>query len=425
MMPRFNIFYGWWIVAVGFVSLLLAGGIGYYTFGAFIIPISDDFGWSRAEISLAMTVASLVGLAAPLVGTWVDRYGARRVMAAGALITGGAFALLGYSTSLGHFYAFYFAMALGQLGALNIPIARIVSSWFDEKRGLAIGITLSGFGIGGLTMLPLASYLISILGWRMAYHILGLLILIVLTPLSMLVIRERPVATGLSPDGKTSEEMQTKTPLTEDFQAGATWTFSSALRTKPFWLITGALSLTFLGTGAIIVHLIPFLQDEGASHQMASTILAIAIGVSVFGRVTAGYLVDKVPIKYVLMLCFLLQIGGLALILLGPGSMAVVWVFVVVFGLGIGGMFALEPLLVSQYFGLISFGAIYGGLWAFVTIAGATGPFIAGYIFDVTGNYDLVFILSILITSIALALIFLLGAPKPSRLDLSSESKIR
>lgn len=424
-MPRFNIFYGWRIVAVGFVSLLLAGGIGYYTFSAFIIPISNDFGWSRAEISLAMTVASLVGLAAPLVGMWVDRYGARSVMAAGALITGGAFALLGFSTSLWYFYAFYFFMALGQLGALNIPIARVVSSWFDKKRGLAIGITLSGFGIGGLTMLPLASYLISVLGWRMAYHILGLIILIVLTPLSMLVIRERPAEMDLSPDGKTSEEMQTKTPLTDELQASATWTLSSALRTKTFWLITGALSLTFLGTGAIIAHLVPFFQDQGISHQMASTILALAIGVSVFGRVTAGYLVDKVPIKYMVMLCFLLQIGGLALILLGTGSMAVVWAFVVVFGLGIGGIFALEPLLVSQYFGLISFGAIYGGLWAFITIATATGPFIAGYIFDVTGNYDMAFILSILITSIALILIFLLGPPKPSRLDLSPESKIR
>ncbi|GAF98589.1 unnamed protein product, partial [marine sediment metagenome] len=255
-MPRFNIFYGWRIVAVGFVSLLFAGGIGYYTFSAFIIPISDDFGWSRAEISLAMTVASLVGLAAPLVGTWVDRYGARRVMAAGALITGGAFALIGFSTSIWYFYAFYFFMALGQLGALNIPIARVVSSWFDKKRGLAIGITLSGFGIGGLTMLPLASYLISVLGWRMAYHILGLIILIVLAPLSMLVIRERPAEMDLSPDGKTSDEMRTKTPLTDELQASATWTLSSALRTKAFWLITGALSLTFLGTGAIIAHLV-------------------------------------------------------------------------------------------------------------------------------------------------------------------------
>lgn len=423
-MPRFSIFYGWWIVAAGMASLLLAGGIGYYAFGAFFTPLEEALQCSRTQLSLAVTMGCLVGLLGPLIGTWVDKYGARRVMALGALITGSAIALLGFTTSIWQLYALFFIMAVGQVGLLNIPVATAVSNWFVEKRGLAMGITLSGFGLGGLLMLPLASYLISTLDWRMAYHILGLLICVCLIPLSIFVMRHKPEERGLLPDGRTSQEGETEIPSTVDSRDNASWTLSSALRTRTFWLIVGALSLAFVGTGAVITHLIPFLQDTGTSHQMASTTLGLAIGVSIFGRIIAGHISDRVPIRYVIMLCFLLQIVGLA-ILLGVGSIAMVWVFVIVFGLAIGGMFALEPLLVSQYFGLTSFGAIYGGIWALIAVGFAGGPLLAGYIFDATGGYDLAFILFIIATLIAIALVFVLGAPRPRQLDLSLESEIR
>lgn len=418
-MPRYSIFYGWWIVAAGIASLMLAGGIGFYTFGVFLIPLIDEFGWSRGQLSLAMTIAGLVGLIGPLIGSWVDKYGARVVMAIGALVTGGAFALLGLTSAgwgpyaIWYFYGITLIMALGLVGILNIPVAAAVSNWFVEKRGLAMGITLTGFGLGGLLMLPLASYLIATLDWRMAYHILGLIICVVLIPLSIFIIRGRPGEMGLLPDGKPPGKGQVEMQSTEGSQAGASWTLSAALRTKAFWLIVGALGLAFVGAGSVLAHLIPFLQDKEVSPQMASTILALTIGVSIISRVIAGYIVDRVPIKYVLSLCFLLQIGGLAL-LLASGSMTMVWAFVIIFGLAMGGMFALEPLLVSQYFGLTSFGAIYGGLWVFVTLGFAGGPPLAGYIFDITGSYDLAFIIFIVATLVATVLIFLLR-PAQSR----------
>lgn len=411
-MPRFSIFYGWWLVVAGIICLLLAGGIGYYSFGAFFIPLIDEFGWSRAQLSLAMTIACLIGLAGPLVGMWVDKYGARRVMALGALVTGGSFALLGLTGSLWYFYAIYLILALGLVGILNIPVTKVVSSWFVERRGLAIGITLAGFGLGGLFMIPLASYLISILGWRAAYCLLGLLICVVLIPLSVFIIRESPEDKGLLPNGKASAG-QAKLPLTvkaqEDNLQG--WSLAGALRTPAYWLIAAALTLAYLGTASVIAHIIPFFEDRGISPQLAATILGLATGVSIFGRVAAGYIADRVAIKYVIMFCFLLQIVGL-LLLLGTMSMTMVWLFVIVFGIAIGGMFALEPLLMSQYFGLASFGAIYGGLWALVALGFAGGPPLAGYIFDVTGSYDLAFILFIAATLVAIALISCLKSPK-------------
>lgn len=405
--PRLDIFYGWWIVAVGAICLLLAGGIAFYSFGAFFAPLIDEFGWSRAQLSLAITIACVLGLAGPLVGLLVDRYGARIVMAIGALVTGAAFALLGFTTSLWYFYVLYLVLASGQAGILNIPVAQVVSNWFSERRGLAIGITLTGFGLGGLTMLPLASYLISALGWRATYHLLGVLICIVLIPLSILIIKDRPQDMGLLPDGRA-------TKAGSEPPSSTGWTLGGALKAPAYWLIMGSLTLAYLGTASIITHVIPFLQDKGLSLQLASTILALATGVSIIGRVAAGYLADRISVKYVTIFSFLLQAGGIAL-LLGAGSMTMIWAFVIVFGLAMGGMFALEPLLISRYFGLTSFGAIYGGLWAVVALGFATGPPLAGYIFDTSGSYNLAFVLFIAATILAIALILFLRSPQPPK----------
>ena len=411
--PRRGVFYGWWIVAAGVASLLFAGGIGYYTFGAFFNPLLDAFGWSSAQLSAALTIATLVGLAAPLVGAWVDRYGARTVMAIGALVTGGAFALLGLASpdwgplALWYFYALYLVMGLGMVCTLNVPVAAVVSHWFSARRGLAMGITVSGFGLGGLLMLPLASLLIALVGWQMTYHLLGLAIVAVLVPVALLVVRDRPQDLGLLPDGGPPGEGLD----TDSVAAGPQWTLGAAMRTGTFWLIVGALGLAFIGTAALLVHTIPFLQSQGLSPQMAAAAMALTVGLSVPGRVVAGHIVDRVPIRAVVALSFLLQIVALGL-LLAMGPMAMVWAFVVVFGLAMGGMFALEPLLVSRYFGLSSFGAIYGGLWVFVTIGFAAGAPLAGAIFDATASYRWAFVLFIAATAIAAVLIYLVKEPR-------------
>lgn len=422
-MPRRKIFYGWWIVAAGLVCLLLAGGIGFYTFGAFFIPLTDEFGWSRAQLSLAITITCVLGLAAPLVGSWVDKYGVRIIMAVGALATGAAFALLGLTQSLWYFYLMVFILASGHFGILNIPVTKVVSNWFVKRRGLALGITITGFGLGGLFMLPLASQLIATLDWRMAFHILGIIIVVVLIPVIIFVIRERPQDKGLLPDGKSAEE-QAIIPPTEEAQPGTSWTFSSALRAKTFWLIAGAFTLAYFATGAVIVHAIPFFQDMGASPQLAATMLATATGVSILSRVAAGYIADRISVKYVTLFAFFLQLMGLVILLQVPaGSTTVLWAFVVVFGLAMGSLFVLEPLVISEYFGVASFGAIYGGLWALEMPSWALGPPLAGYIFDVTGSYNLAFIIFIGTTLLAMALIFLVKpAFRTSRKDFTKPS---
>jgi sugar phosphate permease len=415
MTRTFRPFYGWWIVAVSAITLLLAGGIGFYSFGAFFTPLVNEFSWSRAQISLAMSIMGLIGFTGPLLGTWVDRYGARRIMVLGALLMGLSFACLGFTFSIYYFYGLYFVVAAGQMAILEIPVLTVVSHWFEERRGLAMGISVAGFGLGGLIMLPLSARLIYLLGWQWTYHILGLTICFVLPPLIILVIRNSPRDIGTLPDGDkyTAQGKNQRSPVLESSIPLQRWTLPRALQTSAFWILVLAFTMVFLGSASVIAHAVPFFVGQGFGNQLASTILGSAVGVSILGRVIAGYLSDRMPVKYVAVLFFLFEVAGL-LVLIFPATPVSIPAFVAVFGLAMGGPFVLEPLAIKEYFGLDSFGAIYGGLWAFETLGWAAGPYITGYIFDTTGNYNLAFITFISATLLAAVLIMFVRHPRPS-----------
>ena len=414
-MPRtFRPFYGWWIVAVAAITLLLAGGIGYYTFGAFFTPLVDEFQWSRAQISLSMSIMGLIGLAGPLFGIWVDRYGAKRIMILGSLLMGLSFACLGFTSSIYYFYTMYFVVAVGQMAILHIPVLTLVSQWFEKRRGLATGISVAGLGLGGTIILPLSAHLISLLGWQWTYHVLGMMICVVLVPLIALIVRNSPHAIGTLPDGGQGTAQDARSvPLSQISIGAQGWTLSKALRTPAFWLLVVAFSMVFTGTSSVIAHAVPFFVGRGFSNQVASSILGIAVGVSILGRVTTGYLADRISVKYVAILCFMLQAGGL-LVLISPTARAGTPAFIGIFGLAMGGLFVLEPLVIREYFGLESFASIYGGLWAFETLGWGAGPYITGYIFDKTGSYASAFIAFIVATLLAAVLMLFLRHPRLS-----------
>lgn len=415
MARPFRPFYGWWIVAVSAITLLLAGGIGFYSFGAFFTPLVDEFGWSRAQISLSMSIIGLIGITGPLLGTWVDRYGAKRVMLLGALFMGLSFACLGFTFSLYYFYALYFVVAAGQMAILNIPVLTLVSNWFEKRKGLAMGISVAGFGLGGLIMLPLSAHLIHLLGWQWTYHILGITICLALIPLIVVLIKNSPRDIGTLPDGEkyTVPEKHQRTPMPDSNMQIQRWTLPKALKTSTFWIVVLAFMMVFVGTASVIAHVVPFFVGQGFSNQLASTILGSAVGVSILARIITGYLSDRIPVKYVAVLFFMFQVAGL-LVLISPGTQPNIPAFIAIFGLAMGGLFVLEPLTIREYFGLDSFGTIYGGLWAFQTLGWAAGPYITGYIFDTTGSYNLAFIAFIFTTLLATVLIMFVRHPRLS-----------
>ena len=413
MAKTFRPFYGWWIVAVSAITLLLAGGISFYSFGAFFTPLENEFGWNRAQISLGMSLMNLIGLMGPLFGIWVDRYGAKRIMILGALITGISFACLGFTFSLYYFYALYFVVAAGQIAILNIPVLSLVSHWFEKRKGLAMGISVAGLGLGGLIMLPLSANLIYLLGWEWTYRILGLTICFVLVPLIVLVIKNSPhdlVTLPYEERYTPPEEHQSITVPNSNMRIEK-WTLRKALKTSTFRILVLAFMMVFVGTASVVVHAVPFFVGQGFSNQLASTILGSAVGVSILGRIITGYLSDRISVKYVAIMFFILQVAGL-LVLVLPETRATIPAFVVVFGLAMGGLFVLEPLAVREYFGPDSFGAIYGGLWAFEAIGWAAGPYITGLIFDATRSYNSAFLALLFATLLATVLIMFVRRPR-------------
>ncbi len=410
-----GLYYGWWIVGASFSILLVTVGIGLYGPPVFLVPLQDHFGWSRAAIAGGTAVGALtVGLASPLVGVLNDRYGSRIVMTAGALVMGSGFCLLGAIQSLWQLYALNVLAALGIASAAWIPNQTLISNWFDRLRGRAMGITLAGIGFGGLSMPPLAGFLISEFGWRAAYGVLGTLVLLTVTAVTLALVRSRPEDMGLLPDGEPVVSDTTPGNPGGAPQEGADATglsLAESVRTGAFWILSLVHVLWTFGTMSIIGHLPAFLTDRGFDVESAASYLAFAIGMSVVGRLGFGALADRFT-KVGIMCCALILHALAALCLLEVHRFGALQGFVVLFGIGIGGAAVLIPLLIGECFGLRAFGKVLGVVTISATLGAAAGPVLTGRIFDVTGSYQLAFILHITsFTAAAVAIYFL---PRPA-----------
>jgi len=409
--PTRDVYYGWRIVGASFSILLITVGVALYAPPIFLVPLQDQFGWSRAAIAGGASVGALMaGGLSPLVGVWIDRFGSRKIMTTGALVMGSAFCLLSAMQSLWQLYAINVIAAFGVSCVAWLPNQTLVSNWFDRKRGQAMGITLAGIGVGGFVMPPLASFLIEEFGWRVAYSVLGALVLLIVTTVILAVVRSRPEDMGLLPDGEpVAAEAQPGAPMPGTLEdPGATGlSLPESLRTGALWILSlGHVFWTF-GSMSIIAHLPAFLHDRGFELSEAAGYLSFAIGCSVIGRVSFGFLADRFTKSRILSWAFVLQALAVLCLFRIDRSGALPG-FVVLFGLGLGGGAVLIPLLVGECFGLRAFGKVLGVVMISATVGGATGPVVTGYIFDVTGSYNLAFTLHIVaLTTAALAIFFL------------------
>ena len=417
---RFKVFYGWWVVASLAIIMFLSAGLGFYSLGVFITPFEEEFGWSRGQVSVGIALASIVsGLLGPVVGQAVERFGARVVLACGATGMGICFALLGLTWSLIYLYAMFAVMAAWRAGLMVVPVSRVVGNWFDRRRGLAMGVTTTGIGFGGLVMAPLSKVLISSVGWRSTFLILGLLVIAVALPLALLVVRHHPSERGLRPDGVGPADPPVEpgpgSPL-RAVTAPEVWSARQAIQTRAFIFSTIAISLGFASLGAVLLHTSPYMEDRGLAPELAGLILGFVSGMGIFGKVGAGYLADRVPPPLVLAAVFLMEAVGLTL-LISTESMAGVAAFVVVFGYSMGAVVALQPLVVVHCFGVASMATILGAMTAFSGFSSALGPVFAGVMHDLLGDYTLAYLVFIGVDCFAAALILLVRPPEaPVRL---------
>lgn len=413
---RRGVFYGWWIVGAALAIMTVGVGGAGYVFGVFFEPLAAEFGWTRAQTSVASTIMFLIsGLTAPLVGRLTDRYGPRAIATVGAIVGAAAMLLLFFTGSLIEFYVYYGIFSIGLALAGVIPLAATIANWFVEKRGQAMGIIMTGIGLGGFLLIPFASYVVAGYGWRMAYASLGALLAVVAIPLSLLVLRARPQDKGLLPDGKTSPELAggSAAGAAPYSQAAFDWSLSQALKTASFWLMTLAFTLYFFGLMVVLIHGIPFFISKGISPQTAGALLGTVAITGVVGKVFFGFLADRLSLRYLTTFCFIIQALALGLFVM-IDSMAFAWAAVLTYGLSMGGIVAMMPLVVGRNFGLLAFGSIFGASQLVTAIAGSISPIAAGMVFDATGSYTLAFLGNIVGVALGTICIFLARPPQAS-----------
>ena len=377
-------YYGWWMLAGSVVAVALAAGISFWSFGLYIDPLEREFGWSRAVISGGFSVALLASaLAAPLIGWWIDRYGPRRIILIGAVLTAGSYVLLATTSELWEWYAYQSINAVFRQMMFFIPFQTLISRWFDRRRGLAVGLLGTGFSIGGFVVVPIMQEVIDAVQWEGSFVVAGIVVVAVFTPISLLLLRDDPSDIGAQVDGDASPADRPSTPRV---LTGVT--VLEALRTPLFWVIAAALMAFFFGMISWMIHGIPYYESVGYSPGEAALLFSIAAGGGVVARLAFGYLADRIPrMEAAAMVVAGFLVCAFATMLITGGSVVGVAIFLVFWVVGASGGPMVEPLLLTRSFGLASFGALLGVVQV-VSVLHLAGPIIAGAIFDATGTYD-------------------------------------
>ncbi len=367
------------LLVVLFVSNFFVIGSSSSITGVFVTPLVKDFGWSRTRVSALTTLLALTGaLAGPVAGRLLDSLAAQKVMAAGVAITAVALLLAGQAASFRTMATAHVMMGVGTAASTMIPVALVTSNWFGARRGVALGIAMSGMSLGSSAMTSVASYLITVSGWRMAYTILAFPLLVLVIPILLLVVRTRP-----------TREKSHSSPATSSAPGLER---RAALRARSFWLIGMTYFLYLTGVGLGVVHFVPNLIGMGMSARRAAAIFSVAMFVSTLGKPVMGIMADRLNARIATAIA-LLSLTCAFLLLTQTSHTAILIPLVIFYGIGVGAPVALVPMLMALSFGLKNFGSLAGLIGIFGMLGTGTGPMIAGRIFDVTGAYTAAFIL--------------------------------
>ena len=397
-----NVYRGWWIVGAVFLASAMMVGSSQYAFGIFVAPLQDEFGWSRTEINASLSFAAIGSLAAPFLGRLIDTYGSRPVMAACLGMFGLSFLLRPLMTELWHWYALSALQFAGFSGAAALPAGKLVGVWFQRTRGRVMGLTTMGNNFGGLVIPAIVGASIALSSWEGAYVVLGVMSVVVVL-IALVAIKEIPD----DQDRRAASEAGGADPASE--MTG--WTVDEALRHRSFYLITMAIFLGTFTYGAVLPQVFAHLTNEGASTTTASQALGALALFGMAGKISFGYMAERITARYALMLC----LGGQAIFLilmLESANAALLWTSVPLFGLCMGAFGTLLQLIVQESFGLRFFGSIMGLVNVTSVVSFAVGPLMAGASYDLTDRYHTAFIATAAMFVVAIVLLTQAGGPR-------------
>ena len=386
---RRGIFFGWWIVIAGFFIQVLNGGLLFHAFGAYVLPLQAEFGWSKGQLSGAFSMARAEsGFLGPVQGWAIDRFGPRATMRVGIVLFSAGFIFMSRIDSLLTFYLAFGLMALGSSLGGFMPLATTVTNWFARKRAMSLGIMMTGMSVGGFA-LPIIVWGIAVHGWRDTAFVSGIIVFVVGLPLTQL-IRKSPEQYGLLPDGAKRvyrDGVAMALPVVTGLTA------KQAIKSQAFWTLSISHGLALLVVGAALLHQIPHMvEGMGLSTGSAALVVSVLVAVVIAAQLSGGYIGDRINKKIGIAGCMLAHAAGFSIFAVST-SMTGALAFAVLHGAAWGVRSPLINSIRADYFGRASYATIMGFTSLIVMIGMTVGPLFAGIMRDNTGSYETPFLI--------------------------------
>lgn len=386
-----RIYYGWVILAASVAAMTVVSGLAAWSLGLYVRPLEEEFGWSRAQVSIGFSAGILVsGLAGPAIGRLVDRFGPRSSVIAGSILAALTFQLLAATGSLWQWYLFSAINAAARQMMFFIPFQALTSRWFDRRRGAALSILGIGFSLGGFVVLPLLALVIEVTDWRGGFVFSGVISAGLVLPLAIFVLRDDPTPEETEAFGEARDRQGVSRP------AAASVTLAQAVRLPIFWVLAIGLMLFFYGMIGWTVHLVPFFESRDLSRETAALLVSLASGAGILSRLALGTIVDRFErferLGAALIALLAVAMGVLLLHAGIPGILIFLGLWVI--GTTTGSM--VEALTLTRAFGMAHFATILGAIVVIETLGEILSPSLAGLIFDTTGSYDWALVMYVL-----------------------------
>jgi sugar phosphate permease len=420
--PR--VFFGWWTVIAGGIITFWGMGFGTFGFTALFKPIASELGFNRAVTSVAASVGRAEGgFISPVVGLVIDKFGPKWLVFFGVLGMGASLVLMYFINSLWAFYLVWgVLLGIASNVGFMLPLDKTIADWFVKKRGRALSIKFMFTGFAAVLMVPLIAWLISTQGWRMTCVIGGVVMWIIGLPLAWFFIKQhRPEHYGMLPDGAATNETLEISQMIDRGVKYATeveereFTLRQAMRTPAYWLLILSSASWGLVGPTFVIHGIPFLTDMGFEPVRAAVVMGMMSAGVIPGALLAASVADrfkKERLRFIVVGASVLQLAGISVFILNP-TQAMVFPLFISHHFGAGLMSPILGTISARYFGRKAFGSIRGTLTMFILPFSVGAPIFAGWIYDTTGSYMIVFIVCAVLLILGLIALCLAFPPKP------------